>query len=85
MSDNGHFDFKKHWLALTPDEREAFAQEAGTTSHYIQTHLTGKRKMPGKVLMNGLFKACNKKPNLVDQIFQLCKIANINNKKGRKN
>ena len=42
MSDNGHFDFKKHWLALTPDEREAFAQEAGTTSHYIQTHLTGK-------------------------------------------
>ena len=24
MSDNGHFDFKKHWLALTPDEREAF-------------------------------------------------------------
>ncbi|HIA6302575.1 TPA: hypothetical protein ACWQIO_004471 [Escherichia coli] len=58
MSDNGHFDFKKHWLALTPDEREAFAQESGTTSHYIQTHLTGKRKMPGKVLMNGLFKAC---------------------------
>lgn len=56
MSDNGHFDFKKHWLALTPDEREAFAQEAGTTSHYIQTHLTGKRKMPGKVLMNGLLK-----------------------------
>ena len=27
MSDNGHFDFKKHWLALTPDEREAFAQK----------------------------------------------------------
>ena len=62
MSDNGHFDFKKHWLALTPDEREAFAQEAGTTSHYIQTHLTGKRKMPGKVLMNGLFKACKTRP-----------------------
>lgn len=59
MSDNGHFDFKKHWLALTPDEREAFAQEAGTTSHYIQTHLTGKRKMPGKVLMDGLLKPVN--------------------------
>ncbi|EDV0317076.1 TPA: hypothetical protein P1079_000349 [Salmonella enterica subsp. enterica serovar Bareilly] len=59
MSENAQFDFKKHWLALTPDEREAFAAEAGTTSHYIQTHLTGKRKMPGKTLMNGLFKAAN--------------------------
>ncbi|MBJ9142256.1 hypothetical protein [Citrobacter koseri] len=57
MSENTQFDFKKHWLALTPDEREAFAEEAGTTSNYIQTHLTGKRKMPGKTLMNGLFKA----------------------------
>ena len=58
MSENTQFDFKKHWLALTPGEREAFAEEAGTTSNYIQTHLTGKRKMPGKALMNGLFKAC---------------------------
>lgn len=58
MSDNTTFDFKKHWLQLTPDERKAFADEAGTTAHYIQTHLTGRRKMPGKALMNGLFKAC---------------------------
>lgn len=58
MSDVQKFDFKRCWLDLSPDEREAFAQEAGTTSHYIQTHLTGKRKMPGKVLMDGLFKAC---------------------------
>jgi len=52
------FNFKKNWLGLAPEEREAFATEAGTTSHYIQTHLTGKRKMPGKKLMDGLFKAC---------------------------
>ncbi|AXF58183.1 hypothetical protein DVA43_00705 [Leclercia sp. W6] len=58
MSDNEKFDFKKHWLDLTPDERKAFAEEAGTTSNYIQTHLTGRRKMPGKVLMEKLFKAC---------------------------
>ncbi|EGK8686269.1 hypothetical protein IO788_000236 [Escherichia coli] len=58
MSENEKFDFKKHWLQLTPDERNAFADEAGTTSHYIQTHLTGRRKMPSKRLMNGLFKAC---------------------------
>ena len=57
MSENAKFDFKEHWLDLTPDERKAFADEAGTTSHYIQTHLTGRRKIPGKRLMNGLFKA----------------------------
>jgi hypothetical protein len=58
MSEEIRFDFKQHWLDLTPDERIAFATDAGTTSHYIQTHLTGKRKMPGKRLMDGLFKAC---------------------------
>ncbi|HHJ4500608.1 TPA: hypothetical protein ACQJXC_001952 [Raoultella ornithinolytica] len=58
MSEEIKFDFKQHWLDLTPDERKAFATDAGTTSHYIQTHLTGKRKMPGKRLMDGLFKAC---------------------------
>lgn len=29
MSENEKFDFKKHWLQLTPDERNAFADEAG--------------------------------------------------------
>ncbi|HEH6362481.1 TPA: hypothetical protein SHS77_004270 [Raoultella planticola] len=58
MSEEIKFDFKQHWLDLTPDERTAFANDAGTTSHYIQTHLTGKRKIPGKRLMDGLFKAC---------------------------
>ena len=57
MGKESSFDFKKHWLNLPPEEREAFATEAGTTSHYIQTHLTGRRKMPGKALMDGLFKA----------------------------
>ncbi|WP_337038609.1 MULTISPECIES: hypothetical protein [Pseudescherichia] len=57
MSENAQFDFKKAWLALTPDEREQFAVEAGTTAHYIQTHLTGRRKMPGKRVMDGLFRA----------------------------
>jgi hypothetical protein len=58
MGDNEKFDFKKCWLDLSPAERDQFAAEAGTTSHYIQTHLTGRRKMPGKKLMNGLYKAC---------------------------
>jgi hypothetical protein len=59
MSEEIKFDFKQHWLDLTPDERTAFANDAGTTSHYIQTHLTGKRKMPGKRLMDGLLKRAN--------------------------
>ncbi|HGX8789458.1 TPA: hypothetical protein ACJINY_001930 [Escherichia coli] len=76
MSENEKFDFKKYWLELTPDERAAFAEEAGTTSNYIQTHLTGRRKMPGKALMNGLFKACKKrewvknKPQMVNFFYE---------------
>lgn len=58
MSDEKKFDFKKCWLALSPEEREQFAVEAGTTAHYIQTHLTGRRKVPGKELMDNIFKAC---------------------------
>ncbi|MCF1821051.1 hypothetical protein L1K70_04325 [Salmonella enterica subsp. enterica serovar Anatum] len=72
MSDEKKIDFKSQLAGTgTPDEREAFADEAGTTSHYIQTHLTGRRKMPGKRLMDGLFKACRSrewtksKPELV--------------------
>lgn len=58
MGDNEKFDFKKCWLDLSPAERDQFAADAGTTSHYIQTHLTGRRKLPGQKLMNGLYKAC---------------------------
>lgn len=61
MSESTPFDFKKCWLSLTPDERDGFAEEAGTTSHYIQTHLTGRRKMPGKNLMNQIFIACKRR------------------------
>ncbi|MEW5560633.1 hypothetical protein AB1287_10350 [Enterobacter asburiae] len=61
MSDEKKFDFKKRWLALSPDERDEFASEAGTTSHYIQTHLTRKSKIPGKKLMDRIFKACKKR------------------------
>lgn len=52
------FDFKKRWLALSSEEREAFAVDAGTTAGYIQTHLARRTKMPGKKLMDRIFKAC---------------------------
>ncbi|WP_308906875.1 hypothetical protein, partial [Klebsiella pneumoniae] len=46
------------WLDLSPAEREEFASDAGTTSHYIQVHLTGRRRIPRKPLLERLFKAC---------------------------
>lgn len=69
------FNFKKFWLDMNKDEREAFASDAGTTSHYIQTHLTGRRRVPAKKLMEGLFKACksrqavSSKSELVDFFY----------------
>ncbi|RRF76898.1 hypothetical protein EAO18_26460 [Klebsiella pneumoniae] len=52
------FDFKRCWFRLlSPAEREEFASDAGTTSHYIQVHLTGQ-KNPRKPLLERLFKAC---------------------------
>ena len=66
---------KNYFLSLNGDEREAFAKEAGTTSHYIQTHITGKRKLPGKRLMDGLFRASRSqgwvrtKPELVSFFY----------------
>ncbi|EOM8402117.1 hypothetical protein ACNGVW_002144 [Klebsiella variicola] len=58
MSDVQKFDFKRCWLDLSPAEREEFASDAGTTSHYIQVHLTGRRRIPRKPLLERLFKAC---------------------------
>lgn len=75
MSEEYKFNFKKCWLDLSPAEREAFAAEAGTTSHYIQTHLTGRRKMPRKRLMDGLFKACKAREwtrNKNDLVLYFC-------------
>lgn len=58
MNDEQNFDFKRRWLDLTLAERESFATDAGTTSHYIQTHLTGRRRVPRKMLLEKLFRAC---------------------------
>lgn len=52
------FNFKKFWLDMSKDEREAFARDAGTTSHYINTHLTRRGRTPSKKLMESLFSAC---------------------------
>jgi len=52
------FNFKKFWLDMSKEEREAFARDAGTTSHYITTHLTRRGRTPSRKLMERLFSAC---------------------------
>lgn len=52
------FNFKKFWLDMSKDEREAFARDAGTTSHYISTHLVRRDRTPSKSLMDKLITAC---------------------------
>jgi len=61
MQQEQEFDLKKHWLSLDKDGREEFAKDAGTTSHYIQTHYTGRRRIPTKCRMEKLFQACRQR------------------------
>ncbi len=39
-------DFKLYFCGLTPLERDAYADRAGTTVRYIQCHLITRRKIP---------------------------------------
>ena len=62
------FNFKQFWLGMSKDERDAFAEEAGSTALYIMTHTQRKTRMPKKKFIDQLFKACKKrKPNLTKQ------------------
>lgn len=55
------FNFKQFWLGMSKDERDAFAEEAGTTTLYIMTHTQRRTRMPRERYMNKLFKACKKR------------------------
>lgn len=50
-------DFKAYFRALTEQQREQYALEAGTTAYYIQTHLVHAYKTPKKALIKGLAQA----------------------------
>lgn len=52
--------FKNYYQSLTPELKQQFATEAGTSVHYITTHLVYGRKIPKPKLMDGLAKACLK-------------------------
>jgi hypothetical protein len=51
-------DFKALYRSLTKEQRVKFAEEAGTTTRYIDTHLVDARKIPGPKLMERLYVAC---------------------------
>lgn len=53
-------DFKNYYQSLTPAQKLEFALEAGTSVHYITTHLVYGRKVPKPKLLNGLASACEK-------------------------
>ncbi|MCK0554679.1 MULTISPECIES: hypothetical protein [Pantoea] len=54
------FDFKEFWQGLSTEEKKQLAKEAGTTTHYIRTHLVYARRVPTRNYMTGLQKACAK-------------------------
>lgn len=51
--------FKEYYLSLSKNARKSYAKKAGTTDHYIHTHLINRYKIPRKNLMLGLCKASN--------------------------
>ncbi|WAL81503.1 hypothetical protein OYT13_16825 [Pandoraea sp. XJJ-1] len=51
-------DFKAFYRSLSATDKRRFAQEAGTTTDYIETHLVYARKVPRKQSMDRLFDAC---------------------------
>ncbi len=50
-------NFKAYFLGLSKAERERYAKAAGTSAHYIHTHLINRYKVPRKRLMQGLAAA----------------------------
>lgn len=54
-------DFRQWFLSLSDEERESYAEKAGTTAGYIRVHLIGRRKIPRAELMNRLAAASDGK------------------------
>lgn len=58
--------FAKYWKALDKNERQAFAERAGTSSEYIRAHLYYGRKTPRPQLINNLATASQGQLKLAD-------------------
>ena len=51
-------DFRTFYLGLDAAERKRFADEACTSTRYIEVHLMSRRKIPKPLLMGRLSDAC---------------------------
>lgn len=74
--------FSDFYRSLPEERRSAFAESAGTTTRYIETHLIApaiRRKVPNKPLMERLAVACGEfgapfsKEQLVAYFYELPK------------
>jgi hypothetical protein len=66
-------DFREWFLSLPENERERYALRAGTTPGYVRVHLIGRRKVPRRVLMEGLAEASDGRftvPDLLKFFYQ---------------
>jgi hypothetical protein len=52
-------DLYAFWRGLSVPERHGFADKAGTTYHYINTHLIHRRKQPRKETIRNLADSSN--------------------------
>lgn len=50
-------DYREWYLALSDEQRAAYAERAGTTAGYIRVHLIGRRKIPRPALLARLASA----------------------------
>lgn len=52
-------DLYKYWRGLNNEQKKIFADKAGLSSDYIETHLIHKRKTPPLVRLDKMAKASN--------------------------
>lgn len=53
------FDLKQTWLSLSKSMRHKIASEAGTTAHYMVTHVIRKTREPSINFIKRLSKSMN--------------------------
>jgi len=68
-------NFRDYYQNLTSDQRTAYANRAGTTIGYIESHLLSRRKIPKRPTMNKLVKASRGKLTLQDLLNHFYQVA----------
>lgn len=58
--------WRTYYQSLSRQQREAYAEAAGTTTGHIENHLMTRKKIPRKELMSSLAAASNGQCSLLD-------------------